>query len=265
MLSKPRSISLHVKSDYKNATRCLISSQIGHQVKPFVSLDVVKASELSATDSLTVADAGTAVIIFLMSGTADFSDSTHKHGSLQENDVLWILAGSGVHYSLRPTTEDCMMVKLRIALSPALECAPAQTAYINAMLVEQDGPAGVLLGQCDNARSQLALPALINYLVVNLTSGQSWIYEPSVNHPIAWVAVIHGEVKTSDRLVTSGEVIVYERSNRAIVFSAQQDSIFLLGTSQEYMYDLAVEKYPTSSVIETVELSQFEASALVCN
>ncbi len=264
MLHKPRTICLHVNSDQKATTSHLITPQtMGHQVKPFVSLEVVRADEVSASsEALSLSDSGTAIIVFLMSGEADFSASTHKQaslkqGHLKQGDVLWLLSGSGIQYSLTPKTQDFVCVKLRVALSPALESAPGQSIYLDSVLIERDGPAQILLGQHGDANSQLALPALINYLVVTLKAGQVWTYEPPVNHRIAWIAVVSGKVKTSNVLVASSEIAVYENSNTSVSFLAEDDCVFLLGTSQQYSYqeyshhesahNLALETYSMPS------------------
>lgn len=254
---------MHINSDNRDATSRLIAPQTaGYSVKPFVSLEVARTSEVSTSDEFLMSpDSGTAIITFLLSGEADFSDSTHKHGILKKNDVLWILSGSGIWYSLKPKTQDCVSVKLRIALSPALECAPAQSVYLESNLIECDGPAEVLLGYYGNAQSGFALPALINYLVVRLSAGQEWVYEPPVNHRVAWIAAISGKIKTSDMLVTSDEIAIYENSNKSITFFAEEDSVFLLGSSQEYTHDVALEKYSIPSLNEAFNKGRFEASA----
>ncbi len=244
MLSKPRTICLHLNSDNKKSGNCLTALQaLGQSVKPFVSLDVVRADELTIADEFVMSpDSGTAIVTFLLSGEADFSDSTHKQGSLKKNDVLWVLSGSGIRYGLKPKTQDCISVKLRVALSPALQCASAQSLYLESNLVERHGPAQVLLGRYRNAQSAFALPALINYLVVRLSAGQEWVYEPPVNHRIAWAAVISGKITSSNTFLSADEVAIYENSNKSISFLAEQDSIFLLGSSQEYMHDFFSEK-----------------------
>lgn len=233
-----------------------------------MSLEVVRAGEVFASDEgFMLSDSGTAIITFLMSGEADYRDSTHKHGCLKQGDVLWMLSGSGIQYSLTPKTPDCISVKLRVALSPALESAPAQSMYLDSALVERDGPAQILLGQHGDANSQLALPALINYVVVTLAAGQAWVYEPPVNHRTAWVAVISGKINTSDVLVGSNEIAVYENSNKSIRFLAEEDGVFLLGTSQEYTHQTytqssALEKHPIASLNESFNPKWSEAFVL---
>lgn len=274
MLHKPRSICLHTDSDKKGLTSHLITPRtLGHRVKPFVSLEVIRGDVINeevSGEALLSSDSGTAIITFLISGEADFSDSTRKQGRLKKDDLLWMLSGSGIQYSLTPKTPDCISVKLRVALSPALESAPAQSIYLDSALVERDGPAQILLGQHGDANSQLALPALINYVVVTLAAGQSWIYEPSVNHRTAWIAVISGKIKTSDVLVGSDEIAVYESSNKSISFLAEEDGVFLIGTSQQYSYqehshqestyDLAVETYSLPSEGKVFNPSEYKTA-----
>jgi len=253
MLHTPRTICLHANSHNQDQTSHLITPQtLGYRVKPFVSLEVISAGEaFASSEVLTSSDSGMAIIIFLLSGQADFSDSTHKQGCLKQHDVLWILSGSGIEYSLKPTTQDCISIKLRIALSPALERAPAQSISLDSALIERDGPAQILLGQHGDVFSPLALPALINYLVVTLAAGQAWVYEPPVNHRVAWVAVISGKINTSDVLIAADEIAAYENSNKSIRFLAEEDCVFLLGTSQQYTHELAVEKHSLPRLGET--------------
>lgn len=265
MLHTPRTICLHANSGHQGQASQLITPQtLGHRVKPFLSLEVMNAGEVlasreaslsSSNEVLVSSDSGTATIIFLLAGKADFSDSTHKQGCLKQHDVLWILSGSGVQYSLTPKTPDCICIKLRIALSPALERAPAQSIYLDSALIERDGPAQILLGQHGGASSPLALPALINYLVVTLAAGQAWVYEPPVNHRIAWIVVVSGKVTTSDVLIAANEIAAYENSHKSIRFLAEENCVFVLGSSQEYTHDLAVEKYslPSRGEIFTAE------------
>jgi redox-sensitive bicupin YhaK (pirin superfamily) len=255
MLQKPRTIRLHLNSHNKNPTNhLLVSRTLGQSIKPFISLEVTRASDLNSSDEFSMSpDSGTAIITFLLSGEADFKGSTYKQGllkqehlkegSLKQNDVLWILSGSGIHYSLRPKTQDCVSIKLRVALSPALESAPAQSICLASNLVERHGPAQVLLGRYKDAHSGFALPALVNYLVVRLSAGQEWHYEPPVNHSTAWMSVIDGRVHTSNTRVSADELAIYDNSNKSISFLAEQDSVFLLGSSQEYTHDLALEKF----------------------
>lgn len=235
MLHKPREIYLHTKS----STHRLLGDQappnsLSHPIKPFLSLEVFRVGDKLALDvPLESSDSATAIVIYLLSGEAVFSDSTQKRGNLKEGDTLWMLAGSGIQYSLTPKTLDCVGVRLRLALSPALECAPAQSIQLPSILVESDGPSRLLLGQHGDASSQLALPALVNYAVVRLSAGQSWTYKPPVNHQVAWAAVIGGAIQTSDLLVAAGDVVSYENSNTSITFLAVEESVFFLGTSEQ--------------------------------
>jgi len=276
MLYAPRTICLHANN--KERTSRLITSQsLGQRVKPFMSLEVLKAGEISAFDEASrLSDSGTAIITFLISGEADFSVSTQKQGRLKQGDALWMLSGSGIQYSLTPKTADCVSVKLRVALSPALENAPAQSIHLNSAWIESDGPARVLLGQHGHACGQLAFPALVNYFVVSLVAGQAWTYEPLANHQVAWAAVLSGKIKTSDTQVKPDQIAVYENSHQAINFLAEEDTVFLLGTSnqfssQQYLYpqypdqeftrDLA-EQHAASGLNKTFNKAPSEISVL---
>jgi len=68
-----------------------------------------------------------------------------------------------------------------VALPESEENAPAESQYISPMDVEQDGPARVLLGRLGNATSRIRAPLGINYLQVQLKSG-----EPRPTIPDHW-------------------------------------------------------------------------------
>jgi redox-sensitive bicupin YhaK (pirin superfamily) len=241
MLCTPRPICFHAnnpdkeRASHLGAPQLVAPQSLGQRFTPFMSLDVLKAGERSALDETsTVSDSGTAIITFLLSGEAEFSDSTRKQGRLKQGDVLWMLSGSGLQYSLTPKTPDCVSVKLRVALSPVLESAPAQSVYLNSARIEGNGPARVLLGQHGHASGQVAFPALVNYMVVGLAAEQVWTYEPLANHQVAWIAVLSGKINTSNTVVEADEIAVYENSHQSMSFLAEVDTVFLLATSHQF-------------------------------
>lgn len=237
-----RKARLHSQVDNKALASQLIASQSElHNIKPFVSLEISRTDRIPDSENPMPASSGIAIITLLLSGEATYSDSTAKTILLKKNDVMWTLAGSGILHSLTPTTQDCVSVTLMLALSPALEKAPAQSLYLESNLIESDGPAHLLLGRYKEALSLFALPALINYLIVHLDAGQSWNYESPANHSIAWIAVLSGKVYTGDTEAIQGELFIYEKASAPIVFFAEENSVFLLGSSVEYAHEWNVD------------------------
>lgn len=235
-----RKLCLHTQGDGEELTTRLIAPHIA-KIKPFVLLEICRTGEVPEIENPMLSNSGAAIITLMLSGEATYKDSTHKAISLKKNDLMWTLSGSEIQHSLTPKTLDCVSVKLVLALSPALEKAPAQSTYLESNLIESDGPAKILLGRYKEALSLFSLPALINYLLVNLDAGQSWTYEPPANHSVAWIGVISGKVYTSDTQATSGELVVYEKAAAPIVFFAEEDSIFILGSSVEYTDESHIE------------------------
>jgi redox-sensitive bicupin YhaK (pirin superfamily) len=129
-------------------------------------------------------------------------------------------------------------VQVCIALSPALENSPPQSAYLDAELTTRDDPAQVLIGWTGNGRSLFAIPSLTNYLVVHLNAGQHWRYEFPLNHQFAWAAVISGQVETTGGEILPASVTVFSRPAGKIDFHALTDSILVLGSSLEFGHDL---------------------------
>jgi redox-sensitive bicupin YhaK (pirin superfamily) len=251
MVNHQRKIALHNCAEKVHGITRYISPKI-QKVDPFISLEVCGAKDTYTNESLMSHSSGTAIIILIHSGEADYRSSTDKNVHLKKNDLLWLLSGSGISYSLKPKTVDSVSIKLEIALSPALENAPAQSTYLESNLAEHYGPAQILLGLYGDARSGFALPALINYLLITLRAGQSWTYETPTNHSSAWIAVINGKINTSNTLVSEGESAIYEESHKSLDFFAIEDSIFLIGSSVAFTQDKMLIKKRSSKFKESV-------------
>jgi redox-sensitive bicupin YhaK (pirin superfamily) len=129
-----------------------------------------------------------------------------------------------------------------VALPPSEENAPAESQYIAAEDVQQEGPARVVLGQLGNATSAIRSPPGINYLHVKLKDGQHWRYTPPANHTVAWVSVYEGELWTPEA-VAPGTLAVFEESNTAIDFIANGDTSFVLGSAVKHPHDLVTGYY----------------------
>ena len=210
-----------------------------NKLKPFVSFKAVATSTNKQSAGLTPAS-GQAIIVYVVAGEATYSDSTGKRGTLKQGGWCWIISGSGIWYSIAPITSDFHSVQLRIALTPALENSPPQSAY---MEPEIAAPAQLLIGWHDRSRSRFASPSQVNYLMVRLNSHQDWDYELPLDHRFAWVAVISGEVTTTSGKILSGEIKVFHRPTTKIEIRAHVGSILAVGSSMEFDYDLTFDEH----------------------
>jgi hypothetical protein len=82
----------------------------------------------------------------------------------------------------------------------------------------------------------------MNYLVVGLRAGERWSYHPPKGHTVAWVAVHHGLLSTSSRIM-AGEMAIFEPSLEPIELAADSDTRFVLGSAAKHPFDLVLGNY----------------------
>lgn len=237
ILPLDRDLSLE-DSYQRDEDNLLRSARDMEKIKPFISLKLFTASRHKDNKPTLISASGQAIITYVISGEAAYSDSTGKRDILKKDGWSWVIAGSGIWYSIKPITSDYVDVQLCIALSPALENSPPQSAYLNSDAMTQDDPAQVLIGWYGTSRSLFAIPSQINYLVVHLDAQQRWNYEFPLNHQFAWAAVVSGQVKTPEGEINPNRVTVFNQPAGKIEFHAQADSVLVLGSSLEFGHDL---------------------------
>lgn len=231
------------------------------KIKPFVSLNLLSAQRLQGEPELTPAS-GQAIITYVIAGEAAYSDSTGKQGRLQKDSWSWVIAGSGIWHSIAPITRDYMAVQMCIALSPALENSPPQSAYLPVEPNAIDGdPAKLLIGWHGKNRSDFAIPSQLNYLVVPLKAQQRWSYELPLNHQFAWVAMVSGLVTTSGGKTLPNSVSIVNRPTTKMDFHAQTDSILVLGSSLEFGHDLIFQNTSVHTSTEALQIGHNGISA----
>ncbi|MEN0039074.1 MAG: pirin family protein [Cellvibrio sp.] len=211
-----------------------------NQLKPFISFKPLGGCTATAS--------GQAIILYVVSGEASYSDSTGKRGTLKQGGWCWIIAGSGIRYTITPTTPDYQSMELRVALTPALENSPPQTASREP---EPTTPQ-LLLGWHGKNRSDFATPSQVNYLVVRLNAHQDWDYELPLNHKFAWVAVVSGEVTTTSGKILSGNMKVFNHPTTKIECRAHSSSMLVVGSSMEFGYDLLFHQESIHTSLEAL-------------
>lgn len=238
----------------QNKNNLLTSESDVENIKPFISLKTFTARNLRSEPTLTPAS-GQAIITYVIAGEAAYSDSTGKQGRLKKDDWSWVIAGSGIWHSIEPITSDYIGVQVCIALSPALENSPPQSAYLtpeqNAL---GDDPARLLIGWHGKQRSDFATPSQLNYLIVRLSAQQRWSYELPLNHQFAWAAMLSGCVTTSAGEMLPNRLSVFTRPTDKMDFHAQADSIVVLGSSLEFGHDLIVHQDSVHTSNEALQL-----------
>ena len=68
-------------------------------------------------------------------------------------------------------------------------------------------------GPTARPRARSRFPASLNYLALRLRAGESWRYQPAIDHTVGWVAVSTGRLRVPET-VEAGELAIFEPSNR---------------------------------------------------
>jgi redox-sensitive bicupin YhaK (pirin superfamily) len=223
-------------------TRLMSPSDLGQVLKPFVFLDLFDMEKASFSGMGLHPHSGIATVTHLFEGSVRYEDTTGATGTLSKGGVEWFKAGGGAWHGGGPGDGRSRGFQLWIALSPEHELGPVESIYQSPEDIQRDGPAKVLVGAYGKAKSSLPAIWPLNYLAVRLGAGESWRYQPSAGHTVAWIALATGRLATPE-LVYAGELALFERSNEAIDFFAETDTEFVLGSAAPYPHDLVLGSY----------------------
>jgi redox-sensitive bicupin YhaK (pirin superfamily) len=221
--------------------RLVSPSDIGELIKPFVFLDLFDISAASAPNFGWHPHSGIATLTVVQEGAIEYEETTGAKGVLAAGGVEWMRAGRGVWHT-GSALQQAKGFQLWLALPEELENAPSQSHYLSADDVPEEKPVRVILGSYGRAKSAIAAPASINYLDVQLAAGESWTYQPPSDHPIAWIGVSKGKLRTPERIV-AGELAVFEESSNAITIQADSASRFVLGSAAKHPHELVLGRY----------------------
>jgi redox-sensitive bicupin YhaK (pirin superfamily) len=221
--------------------RLVSPSDIGELIKPFVFLDLFDISAASTPNFGWHPHSGIATLTVVQEGAIEYEETTGAKGVLGAGGVEWMRAGRGVWHT-GSASQHAKGFQLWLALPEELEHAPSQSHYLSADEVPEEKPVRVILGSYGRAKSAIAAPASINYLDVQLAAGESWTYQPPADHPIAWIGVSQGKLRTPERIV-AGELAVFEESSDAITIQADSASRFVLGSAARHPHDLVLGRY----------------------
>jgi hypothetical protein len=109
------------------------------------------------------------------------------------------------------------------------------------------------------ATSRVRAPLGINYLQVELKSGERWRYEPPAGHTVAWVSVYEGELHTP-AIVPLETLAVFEESNAAIEFVANGGTSFVLGSAIKHPHKCSSRQLPCKDLAMFSSLARMRPS-----
>lgn len=241
-------------------TRLMSPSDLGQMIKPFVFLDLVAKDGPAFTGQLHP-HSGIATVTYLIEGELSYIDPDGLSGVMTERSVEWMKAGRGMWHGGGAEAGRLLGFQLWLALPPELELSPYHSSYVDATAIESDGPARVLFGRVGDARGQIDCPLAVNYLGVTLAPGETWRYQPPAGHKILWIAVASGALEAPDP-IDAGEMIVFDRSETAVTFTARTACEFVLGSAVPHDHDLALGYYSVHTSAEALEAGEREIGAI---
>jgi redox-sensitive bicupin YhaK (pirin superfamily) len=224
-------------------TRLASPGDLGGLLKPFVFLDLFDNGGQAFRGFGLHPHSGIATLTYMAEGSVSYEDTTGARGVLAAGGVEWMQAGGGVwHGAGADKPGRARGFQLWIALPPHLELGPSVSLYQDADHVPVAGPARVLLGSHEGARSGIASPSSINYLAVRLAAGERWRYAPPAGHDVLWVAVGKGALAAPNR-IGKGELAIFASGQDAVEFMAEADTELMLGSAVPHPHDLVLGYY----------------------
>ncbi len=239
--ARPRKIVRRTRgSRHGPVTRLMSPSDLGQVLKPFVFLDLFDMEKASFPGIGLHPHSGIATVSYLFEGSVRYEDSSGAIGVLLAGGVEWFKAAQGAwHGGGAGDTGRARGFQLWLALPPDQELGPVENVYLEPDAVARDGAARVLVGTHGGATSSLKAPTSLNYLAVRLRAGESWRYQPAVDHTVGWVALSTGRLHVPES-VEAGELAIFEPSNDAIDIHAEVDTEFVLGSAAPHAHDLVL-------------------------
>jgi redox-sensitive bicupin YhaK (pirin superfamily) len=256
-LTKRRIIRRTRGSRHGPITRLMSPSDLGQVVKPFVFLDLFDA-EGGMMDMPIHPHSGIGTITVFTQGDVHFDDpESGRQGTITYGGVEWSRAGGGMWHGkeLSPGASPRIQgFQLWVALPPELENGPSESQYLEAAEMKRAGPAYVIAGEYDRVRSPVRAPEGLNYLLVTLKPGETWMYQPPQGHSVTWLAVAQGGLDV-DGKVSAGEMVVFDASEAPIRLTATRESsaVFVLGSAVPHPHDLHLGYYSVHASAEALE------------
>lgn len=255
--TRPRKIVRRTRGNrHGPITRLMSPSDLGRVLKPFVFLDLFDTENATFQGMGLHPHSGIATVTYLFEGSVRYEDSTGATGVLPAGGVEWFKAAHGAwHGGGLGDAGRTRGFQLWLALPPDHELGPVENIYLAPDAVARDGPARVLVGTHCGATSPINAPASLNYLAVRLRAGESWRYQPAVDHTVGWVSLSTGRLRVPEN-VDAGELAIFEPSTDAIDFHADGDSEFVLGSAAPQAHDLVLGQYSVHTSAATLRTAE---------
>lgn len=252
-----RQIALRTRGhSHGPVTRLVSPGDIGERIKPFVFLDYFEADPATAPKFGFHPHSGIATLTVILSGQANYKETTGREGVIETGGVEWMRASSGVWHTGGMFGEERIKgFQLWVAMPPELELAEPHSQYLGASDFRFAGPARVIAGEYDGVKSIVESPPGMTYLDVRLKAGERWTFQPAKGHDVAWIALHQGSV-TTPQPISTGELAVFEEGDQTIEFEALSDAGFILGSATKHPHDLVTGHYSVHTTAEALRIGE---------
>jgi len=237
-------------------TRLMSPGDLGRVLKPFVFLDLFdNRGDVFPTFGLHP-HSGLATLTYVAEGSVSYEDTNNATGILRAGGVEWMRAGKGVWHAGGAGEPGLTRgFQLWVALPPDLELGPSESVYQSAADIPQIGPARVLLGEHEGAKSSTAIAMSINYLAVTLKAGARWRYQPPQGHSVLWLAMGKGRVSIPE-VLEHGEIIVFEPGETPVDFLALDDAEYVIGSAVPHPHELVLGYYSVHTSAQALQIGE---------
>jgi len=227
-------------------TRLMSPGDLGQLLKPFIFLDYVEAAGTGPNFGFHP-HSGIATLTCPLTFDIEHTTSTGQVDIVKQGGVEWVVAGNGIWHKARPLNGERMLAfQTWFALPPSHELAQPSAKFLQSQDVPRVGPVTVLLGTYENLSSSIVAPFDACYLWVQLEAGESWTYQPSDQHDIAWAFAQTGRLSVQDETLNR-EFAVFDEGHGAIHFKASERCAFLVGSAVKSSQDLTLGNYSVHS------------------
>ncbi len=264
--SAARGITFRTKgSGHGPIVRLMSPSDLGQQLKPFVFLDLFK-SDASLLGSMPLhPHSGIATVTVITDGDLRFDDPGSGRGTIDYGGVEWMRAGNGVWHGKEMSPGSSRTIQgfqLWVALPPELENGPSQSQFIEARDMPVIGAARLIVGRYQGIQSPVRAPSGFNYLLLTLSEGEEFVYQPPEGHEVGWVSVASGALEAGET-ISAGELVIFERGNAAITLQGGTGgATFVLGSAVPHPHDLALGNYSVHTSAEALRAGEAHIAAL---
>ena len=254
-------------TQFGQTTRLCTAADLGQEIKPFVCMEHEQLSPYERPGGRLRPFSGVAVLTLVLSGAAEFEDTTGNKGRLAAGGVSWLMSGRGVWQAAsRQSQEITRIFRIAIALRSSAEQYIARSRYIVPSEVPHKGPVRAILGRLGTMVGALDEPEDINVFHVRLHAGQRWRYSPPLGHTVSWIAVDRGRLRVqralSSDVVRSGQLAVFEESGELLNVHSEDVTSFVIGSSKQHPHPLVFDRFSVHTTQDAMGRAKGEIARL---